>query len=281
MSRPAAVALLAVLASIWGVAWAAEPGSVFKERSARVQRVDYKENVVVEIAGYVNTPFVIEFHQDEPIGEVAVPDMAPYELVKKGTRLFVRPTAAPKAPVTMLVTSRTRSYVIDLVAGAPAKFKDRASKVVFTYLGVPAPARAVPVAAPPVAAAAAPPAAAPAAAELSAAGYRNDNYSLQVVSETVDVRPREAFDDGRFTYFKFPNNIEVPAIYKSTPGTNEEWLVNSHRDGDYRVMHGVAQLWNFRLAGTVLGIFNDSYEPDGVAPKNGTTVRGLDRRIKP
>ena len=54
------------------------------------------------------------------------------------------------------------------------------------------------------------------------------------------MRPREAFDDGRFTYLKFPNNIEIPAIYRAVPGAKDEWLVNSHREGDFVVLHAVA-----------------------------------------
>lgn len=255
-------------------AQAAEPFSAVYDRSTRIQRIEYKENLIVQVAGFVNSPFFVEFNPDEPIDKVAGPDGAPYEIIKNGSRLFVRPLAAPKDAVTLLVTTKSRSYVFDLVAGAAPAFKDRVSKVVFSY----------PVAPTPVISAAVPPAAPIAPAEPAGpvlSGYRNDAYSMQVVAETVDIRPREAFDDGRFTYFKFPNNIEIPAIYRSTPGSKEEWLVNSHRDGDFVVMHAVGQLWTFRLAGTVLGIFNDSYEPDGVAPKNGTTVSGLERAVKP
>ncbi len=282
MKRQSARAVFLVLAFAQGAASGAEGFTAVYDQSTRVQRVEYKGDLVVQVAGFANTPFVIELNADEPIGDVALPHGAPYEILARGTRLFVRPLTAPKAPVTILVTSKTRSYVFDLVAGAAPAFKDRVSKIVFSYPGPPAtaPAPALRAEAPPqqkveVAAEMGAPAA------PSSSSYRNDSYSMQVVSETVDVRPREAFDDGRFTYFKFPSNIEIPAIYKSIPGSKEEWLVNSHKDGDYTVMHGVAQLWNFRLAGTVLGIFNDSYEPEGVPPKNGTTVLGLDRVVKP
>jgi type IV secretion system protein VirB9 len=266
--------LLAAIACTTSIARANEAFTAVYDRSTRVQHVEYKESLVVQVAGYANTPFFIEFNQDEPLGDVAMPADAPYEFQRKGSRLFIRPLAAPKSVTTILVTTRTRSYVFDLVPGGQQGFKDRVSKVVFTYPAPPAPAvAALPPAAPE------PKIAAQASAAVPA-GYRNDSYSMQVVSETADIRPREAYDDGRFTWFKFPNNIEIPTIYKSTPGSTEEWLVNSHRDGDYVVMHGVAPLWNFRLGGSVLGIFNDSYEPEGVAPKRGTTVTGFERVVK-
>ncbi len=103
---------------------------------------------------------------------------------------------------------------------------------------------------------------------------------MQIVSETVDIRPREVYDDGRFTWFKFPSNVEIPAIYKSQPNTKDEVLVNSHVEGDYVVMHATAPLWNLRLAQSMVGVFNDSYNAVGVGPENGTTVYGLTRENK-
>lgn len=274
MRRHCILAALALIA-VSMPATAAEPFTVLHDRATRVQRVEYKDNLVLQITGFVNSPFVIELNPDEPITDVASPDAAPIELVKKGSRLFIRPSSSLKEAVTILVTTKSRSYVFDVIAGQRANFNDRVSKIVFSY---PAPPAATPA---PLTKATAGQQSESAAAEAVPSGYRNDNYSLQVVSETADIRPREAFDDGRFTWFKFPNNIEIPAVYRSIPGSGEEWLVNSHRHGDYVVFHAVAELWTFRLGGSVLGVFNDSYEADGVAPKGGTTVSGVERTMKP
>lgn len=245
------------------------------DSAARVHHIEYRDNLVVKIAGFPNTPFVVEMPADEPIGDVAAPMPLTFEIIKKASRLFVRPLAGIQ-PATVLVTTKTRSIVIDLFAGTPQAYKERLSKLVVSLPRPAAPAVEKMAPAPAVdpkvsAASTAPPSGEP------KASYRNESYTMQVVSEVTDVRPREAFDNGRFTYFKFPNNIEVPAIYRSVPGSQEEWLVNSHREGDYVVMHAVAPLWTFRLGGTVLGIFNDSYEADGVPPANGSTVPGVER----
>lgn len=106
---------------------------------------------------------------------------------------------------------------------------------------------------------------------------RNREYSLQIVSETVDVRPREVFDNGKFTFFKFPANMEIPAIYKSIPDTKEEWIVNSHREGDYLVMQSIAPLWTLRIGGTVLGVFNDAYDAVGAEHPGTTKARALQK----
>jgi type IV secretion system protein VirB9 len=104
---------------------------------------------------------------------------------------------------------------------------------------------------------------------------RNRSYTLEIVSEVEDIRPRAIFDDGRFTYMRFPNNLMIPAIYKSTPKSHSEQLMNSHLEGDWVVLHGIAPLWNLRLGGSVLGVFNEQFDPEGLPPENGMTLPGL------
>ncbi len=227
---------------------------------SRVERVIYAENKVVRVAGIIEQPFLIELRNDELIDDVAGGSIAGWDVHKKGNRLFIRALPQAKA-TTLLVTAGNRSYVFDLLPkkATPEALAQRRSKIVFDY---PAPAGAVP---PPL---------------PGRNDFRNDNYSMQVVAEGADIRPREVYDDGRFTWFKFPNNQEVPAIYRSELNSREEILVNSHRDGDYIVVQALAPLWNLRLAESMVGIFNESYNAQGVAPVNGTTVYGLSREGK-
>ena len=262
--RTSFVAIIAL-----AIASSANASNMFNEvlDSNRVERIMYTDSKVVRIGGIVNQPFFIEFKSDEPLDDVAGGSISGWEVHKKNFRLFLR--ALPNAKqATLLVTSRSRSYVFDLVPmkSTPGNYENRRSKIVFYYLPPPAPA--VVASAPPE-----PPLPAPLI-------YRNDNYSMQVVSLESDIKPRDVYDDGRFTWFKFPKNLEIPAIYRSTPNTKDEILVNSHRDGDYMVMHAISPLWNLRLAGSMVGVFNDSYDAEGVAPINGATVHGLTRDNK-
>ena len=96
----------------------------------------------------------------------------------------------------------------------------------------------------------------------------NRNYSMQIVKEDVVIRPKEVFDDGVFTWFLFPKSQSVPVLYKSVPGTKEESVVNFHMEGDYLVAHGTAALWNLRLGGSLVGVFNDSFDPTGLGGKS-------------
>lgn len=268
-----AVLALAAACCLLHAAGAAESYTAVYDEFARVRKVQYSDNLVISVAGYPDHPMMIEFDQNEPILDAAGGAIANWEVVKRGSRLFARPLEGAR-PTTVVVGTKTRSYVLDLAPGAKKAPPDFVSKIVVVYpaSGTTPEAKAE-VTAKDIKEASTP-------LDESKYGVRNARYSLEVVSETVDIRPREVFDDGRFTYFRFPENLAVPAIYKSTPGTSEEWLVNSHRDGDYIVLHGIAPLWNLRTTGTTLGIFNDAFDPVGLAPSGATTVHGLKREVR-
>lgn len=266
--------LSVALCSALATAFAAEPYSAIYDEASRVRKVLYSDNLVISVVAYPDRPVMLEFDQSEPILDAAGGTIANWEVAKRGSRLFARPLDEAR-PTTIVVGTKTRSYVVDLTPGgkvkAPAKF---VSKIVITY---PTP-EVTDEAKSKVTAADIKDGSNP--LEESKHSIRNDKYSIEAVSETIDIRPREVFDDGRFTYFRFPENLPVPAIYKSAPGTAEEWLVNSHRDKDYIVVHGIAGLWNLRASGTVLGVFNDAYDPVGIAPTGNTTIQGIKREAR-
>jgi type IV secretory pathway VirB9-like protein len=95
---------------------------------------------------------------------------------------------------------------------------------------------------------------------------------MEVVSLADDIRPREAFDDGRFTYLKFPNALQIPAVYRGGATAAEETLMNSHIEEDYLVLHGVHTHWVLRLGGSVIGIYNEAFDAVGVPTHSGTTT---------
>ena len=279
--------LPAVLLSVcWSACAVAAPMLNTDPDAARITHVKYAPNDVTRVLGAIDHPVLIELSAAEVIEDVAGGGISGWEVQKRGYRLFVRAMAGA-ADATMLVTTRTRSYVFDLVPLRASKggFGGRMSKLVFEYDGA-----AAPVAANVATSAAAPADAAsgkPVSLETmhqdypSRQPYRNASYSMQVVSETVDIRPREAFDDGRFTWLLFPRNQEIPVVYRSVPGTEEEVVVNSHMEGDWLVLHAVAPLWNLRLAGSMVGVFNDAYDVMGVGAGTKTVFPNITRVDQP
>ena len=246
-------------------------------RSIRVQ-ADERRAVVVNAV--IDSPVVVELPSGESIDAIVrgSPDQQTWEVIKRDHRVFVRAMKGAN-PVSLTVVTKTKSFLFDLipVVATPFNFANRVTRV-NVDLVAPKKETAPNAEKPPVIDQTVVPATSNLSRPASSA-RRNREYSLQVVSESVNVRPREVFDDGRFTYFHFPSNLEVPVIYRSTPGTKDERIPNTHREGEFVVAHGVAPLWNLRIAGTVYGVFNDKFDPEGGAPVGSSStvhlVRGL------
>jgi P-type conjugative transfer protein VirB9 len=111
---------------------------------------------------------------------------------------------------------------------------------------------------------------------------RNWNYSMQVGNASEHIAPAAAYDDGRFTYLKFPNNRDFPTVFIAAADKTES-IVNSHIDPatpDTLVVQRVTRDLVLRLGNAVVAVYNDSFDPDGVPPDGGTTVPGVKRIIK-
>ena len=107
----------------------------------------------------------------------------------------------------------------------------------------------------------------------------NSSYSIAEGKNSQDIVPTLVFDDGRFTYLKFPNNREVPAVFHILPDGSET-VVNARMEGDLLVADRVSRRLILRAGSAVVGIWNDAFDLDGVSPRNGTTVSGVDRALK-
>jgi type IV secretion system protein VirB9 len=108
---------------------------------------------------------------------------------------------------------------------------------------------------------------------------RNWSYSMEVLPGGDDIAPSLVFDDGRFTYFLFPPNREIPAIfYFSTLG--EETRINFHMEKDLAVVQRMGRRFVLRLGDAVVGIWNEAYDKTGVPAIEGTTVSGITRTLR-
>lgn len=119
---------------------------------------------------------------------------------------------------------------------------------------------------------------------------RNTDYSFKAEGASRSLQPSVIFDDGRFTYFKFENAREVPAVF-ATDAKGEEIRVSFHAERlladpqnpeaeverDYLVLNRVAPMWRLRIEDLVAEIVNNKYDPKGVETYNGTTVPNLRR----
>ncbi len=107
----------------------------------------------------------------------------------------------------------------------------------------------------------------------------NSDYSIAEGITSDDIVPTLIFDDGRFTYFRFPGNREVPAVFQVL-GDGSETLVNTRMEEDLLVVDRVSRRLVLRAGTAVVGVWNEAFDLDGLPPKKGTTVGGVERVIK-
>jgi type IV secretion system protein VirB9 len=108
---------------------------------------------------------------------------------------------------------------------------------------------------------------------------RNTQYSLAEGPGSEDIIPSLVFDDGRFTYLRFPGNREIPAVFHVLDDGTET-LLNARMEDDLLVVDRVSRRLMLRAGSAVVGLWNDAFDLDGLPPTDGTTVQGLKRVIK-
>jgi type IV secretion system protein VirB9 len=130
--------------------------------------------------------------------------------------------------------------------------------------------------------------------ELAKPSVRNVAYSVKAQGNASSILPSIIFDDGRFTYLKFPKASEVPAVFAVDANGQEvrvafhaERLLadphapNASVESDYLVMRRVARAFTLRLGDLVAEVINDKFDAEGIETHNGTTTPTLKREAKP
>jgi type IV secretion system protein VirB9 len=105
---------------------------------------------------------------------------------------------------------------------------------------------------------------------------RNLSYTLESNGKGADITPKAVFDDGVFTYFKFPGNVELPTIFV-IGSDGKEARTNFNMNGDFMVVQRLGREFVLRLGKSVVSVWNERFDPQGIAPVDGTTVAGVSR----
>lgn len=230
----AALTIGAALAGPVLAADAPRPGAV----DPRIRTVAYDPDQVVRLTGYFGIQTMLEFAPDERIENVSIGDSLGWQVTpnKKANLLFLKPLDRTAATNMTVVTDRRR-YVFELVvAGPKASSKDLAYVVRFL---VPAPA--------PVFVAPPPPPAAPV--------ERNAAYT---VKGDAAIQPAKVFDDGAATYFAWPAQADLPAVFVVN-ADGVEGLANAVvRDG-YLVVDQLAPRFVLRSGKASLTVTNGAF----------------------
>jgi P-type conjugative transfer protein VirB9 len=245
---------------------------------SRIQSVVYNSGDVVVVAARSGRGVRIVFSPNEKILDVASGFTEGWELVERGNILFLKAKSlqgeggvalSPQAErwnTNLMVTTNLHLYDFDLrLVGAaegiayriefqyPAEEKAKAQAKATEKKSLDKLSRKMPP--------------------------KNWQYSLQASKNATSIAPSLAYDDGNFTYLRFPNNRDFPVAFLVAADGSES-LVNSHVDGDTLVIHRVAPQFVLRFGKAVVTVFNDSFDPDGIIPANGTTAPGAQRELK-
>lgn len=261
----------------------------------RLREVVYDPQAVVTVPVKRGVVTLVVFDPDEVITEVAAGlggDCSKVDAVwcvaaqPGGRHLFVKAKSGASAPNNLAVVTDRRSHSLRFVV---LPDNDRHQPVY--RLVIKAPAQAVPMprlALRDMAALAALPVVPPPPSPQQVVAERlqakptvmNTQYSIAEGAGSQDIVPTLIYDDGRFTYLRFPGNRELPAVFHVL-GDGQETLVNARmEEQDLLVVDRVSRHLMLRAGSAVVGVWNEAFDLDGVPTEGATTVPGVQRVLK-
>lgn len=260
---------------------------------ARLRTVTYDPHAVVTVPVKRGVVTLVALDTDEAITDVAAGlggDCTRSESAwciaaqPGGHNVFVKPKSSASAPNNLAVVTDRRTHAFKFVVLADT---DRQPPVF--RLQVSAPPRRAPAAQtatprlpilPPREVAPLPRPEEIVAERLQAKPQvMNTQYSMAQGRASEDIVPTLVFDDGRFTYLRFPGNRELPAVFH-VRGDGGETLVNARMEEDLLIVDRVSRRLMLRAGNSVVGLWNEAFDPDGVPPEEGATVPGVQRVLR-
>lgn len=246
------------------------PGSL----DARVREIEYRENQVVQIAGYVGYHIHLQLAPDETFVALGAGDAAAVDIAAEGPHVMLKPKAARVATNLTLVSSRRVYHFEYRTYEAQPSPSTAIFALRFRYPQAPSEVTPAATTLPFSSTQPVPAAAAPVAAPVSPV---NTDYWY---CGSPWLQPTEATDDGVQTRLTFNARGEWPAIFvRNADGT--ESLVNFHADGTSAVIHRVAKTFVLRRGQLVGCVENRGYAGSGNYRPSGTTDPGVVREVKP
>jgi len=265
-----------------------------KPTDPRLRDVVYDPLAVVTVPVKRGMVSLVVFDPDEVITEVAVGqggDCSKAEAVwcvaaqPGGRTLFVKAKSGADAPNNLAVVTDRRTHALRFVVLPDG---DRQQPVY--RLSVKAPRQTKPAsrltqqdlaalaALPPIPS---PPTPQQLVAERLQANptVMNTQYSLAEGDGSQDIVPTLVYDDGRFTYLRFPGNREVPAVFHVL-GDGSETLVNARMEDEQLVVDRVSRRMMLRAGTAVVGIWNEAFDLEGSPAEGAATVPGVQRTLK-
>ncbi|WP_051940676.1 P-type conjugative transfer protein VirB9 [Stenoxybacter acetivorans] len=245
-------------------------------KDSRVQVVEYHPDQVYRIRGKIGSASMVQLEAGETVsGDNALLGMGDAEAWKvavQGNNIIFKPTVS-RPETNLIIQSNKRTYVFalsllgktkqaptyllrfaypDSVQAARNQEAERTAKAIET---------------------------------LTNNGANNPTYQYAVMRNLdywaygdKSLAPTSAWDNGRFTYFRFDNAKDLPTVYRVLPDGTEV-LVNVHIDKDTVVVHEIAAQFILRLGKSVLALENRNYH-SGEFNRTGTADSSTVRIVK-
>jgi type IV secretion system protein VirB9 len=262
MKNKLAVAIAAVALSMCAAQVMAESAGVGSTLDPRIQTAVYTPDNVFRVQAAVGRTSLIQFPANETINEdsglMASGDPTAWSIGanKAGNLVQIKPITDQEPNTNLTINTNRHTYLLELkLVKRPA---DMTYALRFTYPEPPKKAVAVMP-----------------RGELNPCSGPVQNGPYQIRGDKA-VAPSEGWDNGLLTCFRFANNGPRPVLYQVLPDGTET-LANVHNEQNIVVMHGVSQLFRFRLNKLVIEA-RPKHQVDTGYNFNGTTtgeVRGL------
>jgi type IV secretion system protein VirB9 len=232
----------------------------------RIRTIAYNSDEVVLLTGYLGYQTMIEFEPDERIENVSIGDSTGWQVTPnhKANLLFLKPMGVT-GPTNMTVVTNLRRYAFDLRARKAPREPTAAMAYIVRFLYVDdTPVHLI---------ATLPPEPPP--------ERRNINYSYTGSRASL---PSQVFDDGRFTYFQWAENVSVPALFLLAKDGSES-IVNYHIHDGYQVVEQIAPRFVLRNGKDVTTVINGGWRepaPGELAPQphDSKTARAAARAAR-
>ena len=92
------------------------------------------------------------------------------------------------------------------------------------------------------------------------------------------LRPDQMFDNGRFTFIHFSEDMEWPAVFRVKRG--KEYMINTSIRGNWLIIPRLSREWHLRLDDEVLCIKNTHYAPRSADHLSDTASEQLIRSAR-
>ncbi|MEM8993093.1 MAG: TrbG/VirB9 family P-type conjugative transfer protein [Pseudomonadota bacterium] len=233
--RPALLAILLFVTPAIGLAEATPQGG---PKDIRIRYAVYDESQVFRIETDLRHSTTIQFGRGERFEAVIVGDTESFQvdpIPELGNVLTIKPHVQ-NASTNMTVITNRRTYSFHLREGTIPGQSGMFFEVRFRYPEDDRRARL---------------------ASAQPKGFEAPRtYSYKIAGEG-DFRPVSVYDDGRFTYFTFPETGRQPAIFKAD-SRGRERTVNWTQAGNTVRVSGVNAYWTLRLGAEALCIYRDT-----------------------